>query len=82
MALWLFSAAYLAVGLGSGDEIITTVLLLPLPPVQFCLVLHRSLLMGPRLCSITAATIALITPRTKAISVVHLGGCLQYARHL
>ena len=71
------SAAYLAVGLGSGDEIITT-------PRTFIATASSAVLLGatpvfadvdPDSGSITAATIApLITPRTKAISVVHLGG--------
>ena len=70
------SAAYLAVGLGSGDEIITT-------PRTFIATASSAVLLGatpvfadvdPDSGSITAATIApLITPE-RAISVVHLGG--------
>ena len=71
------SAAYLAVGLGQGDELITT-------PRTFIATASSAVLLGakpvfadvdPDSGSITAATIApLITPRTKAIAVVHLGG--------
>ena len=71
------SAAYLGIGLGNGDEIITT-------PRTFVATASSAVLLGSRPVfadvdpdsgAITAATIApLITPRTKAISVVHLGG--------
>ena len=71
------SAAYLAVGIGQGDELITT-------PRTFIATASSAVLLGakpifadvdPNSGAITAATIApLITPRTKAISLVHLGG--------
>jgi dTDP-4-amino-4,6-dideoxygalactose transaminase len=71
------SAAFLAIGLGSGDELITT-------PRTFIATASSAVLLGAKPVfadvdaesgAITAATIApLITPRTKAISVVHLGG--------
>jgi dTDP-4-amino-4,6-dideoxygalactose transaminase len=71
------SAANLAIGLGPGDELITT-------PRTFIATASSAVLLGATPVfadvdaasgSITAATIApLITPRTKAISVVHLGG--------
>ena len=71
------SAAYLALGLGTGDELITT-------PRTFIATASSAVLLGakpvfadvdPESGAITAATIApLITPRTKAIAVVHLGG--------
>ena len=71
------SEAYLAVGVGTGDELITT-------PRTFIATASSAVLLGaktvfadvdPDSGAITAATIApLITPRTKAISVVHLGG--------
>jgi len=71
------SAVYLALGLGSGDELITT-------PRTFIATASSAVLLGARPVfadvdpdsgAITAATIArLITPRTKAIAVVHLGG--------
>ena len=71
------SAAYLAIGLGQGDELITT-------PRTFIATASSAVLLGakpvfadvdPDSGSITAATIApLITARTKAIAVVHLGG--------
>ena len=71
------SAAYLAIGLGQGDELITT-------SRTFIATASSAVLLGatpvfadvdPDSGAITAATIApLITPRTKAISVVHLGG--------
>ena len=71
------SAAYLAIGLGPGDELITT-------PRTFIATASSAVLLGAKPVfadvdaesgAITAATIApLITPRTKAISVVHLGG--------
>ena len=71
------SAAYLSVGLGSGDELITS-------PRTFIATASSGVLLGakpifadvdPNSGAITASTIApLITPRTKAISVVHLGG--------
>ena len=71
------SAAYLAIGLGSGDELITT-------PRTFIATASSAVLLGAKPVfadvnsesgAITAETIApLITPRTKAISVVHLGG--------
>ncbi len=71
------SAAYLAIGLGPGDELITT-------PRTFIATASSALLLGAKPVfadvdresgAITAATIEpLITPRTKAISVVHLGG--------
>ena len=71
------SAAYLAIGLGEGDELITT-------PRTFIATASSAVLLGakpvfadvdPDSGSITAASIApLINARTKAISVVHLGG--------
>ena len=71
------SAAYLAIGLGQGDELITT-------PRTFIATASSAMLLGAKpvfadvdACSgsITAATIApLITNHTKAISVVHVGG--------
>ena len=71
------SAAYLAVGLGQGDELITT-------PRTFIATASSAVLLGAKPIfadvdsdsgAITADSIApLITPRTKAISVVHLGG--------
>ena len=71
------SAAYLAVGLGQGDELITT-------PRTFIATASSAVLLGakpifadvdPNSGAITVASIApLITPRTKAIAVVHLGG--------
>ena len=71
------SAAYLALGLGQGDELITT-------PRTFIATASSAVLLGAKPVfadvdrdsgAITAATIApLITPRAKAISVVHLGG--------
>ena len=71
------SAAYLSIGLGPGDEIITT-------PRTFLATSSSAVLLGAKPIfadvdrnsgNITASTIApLITPRTKAISVVHLGG--------
>ncbi len=71
------SAAYLAIGLGPGDELITT-------PRTFIATASSAVLLGakpvfadvdPDSGAITAATIApLITPRTKAIAVVHLSG--------
>jgi dTDP-4-amino-4,6-dideoxygalactose transaminase len=70
-------AAYLAIGLGPGDELITT-------PRTFIATASSAVLLGARPLfadvdpdsgAITAATIEpLITPRTKAIAVVHLGG--------
>jgi dTDP-4-amino-4,6-dideoxygalactose transaminase len=71
------SAAYLAIGLGPGDELITT-------PRTFIATASSAVLLGakpvfadvdPDSGAITVSTIApLISPRTKAISVVHLGG--------
>lgn len=71
------SAAYLAIGVGPGDELITT-------PRTFIATASSAVLLGatpifadvdPNSGAITAATIApLITSRTKAIAVVHLGG--------
>lgn len=71
------SAAYLAIGLGPGDELITT-------PRTFIATASSAVLLGAKPIfadvdaqtgAITAATIApRITPRTKAICVVHLGG--------
>jgi dTDP-4-amino-4,6-dideoxygalactose transaminase len=71
------SAAYLALDLGQGDELITT-------PRTFIATASSAVLLGAKPVfadvdrnsgALTAATIApLITPRTKAISVVHLGG--------
>ena len=71
------SAAYLAIGLGQGDELITT-------PRTFIATASSAVLLGakpvfadvdPDSGSITAEMIApLITSSTKAISVVHLGG--------
>ena len=71
------SAAYLALGLGQGDELITT-------SRTFIATASSAVLLGAKPVfadvdrdsgAITAATIApLITPRTKAIAVVHLGG--------
>lgn len=70
-------AAYLAIGLGPGDELITT-------PRTFIATASSAVLVGARPVfadvdrdsgAITAQTIApLITDRTKAITVVHLGG--------
>ena len=71
------SSAYLAVGLGPGDEMITT-------PRTFIATASSAALLGakpifadidPDSGAITAETIEpLITPLTKAIAVVHLGG--------
>ena len=71
------SAAYLAFGLGAGDELITT-------PRTFIATASNAVLLGARPVfadvdadsgAITAKSIApLITARTKAIAVVHLGG--------
>ena len=71
------SAAYLAIGLGSGDEVITT-------PRTFIATASSAVLLGARPVfadvdadsgAITPDTIApLITPSTKAIAVVHVGG--------
>ena len=71
------SAAYLAIGLGAGDELITT-------PRTFIATASSAVLLGARPVfadvdadsgAITAESIApLITARTKAIAVVHLGG--------
>ena len=71
------SAAYLALRLGQGDELITT-------PRTFIATASSAVLLGAKPVfadvdrdsgAITAATIApLITTRTKAIAVVHLGG--------
>jgi len=71
------SAAYLAIGLRPGDELITT-------PRTFIATASSAVLLGAKPVfadvdsesgAITAATIApLINPRTKAIAVVHLGG--------
>jgi len=71
------SAAYLAIGLGSGDELITT-------PRTFIATASSAVLLKARPVfadvdahsgAISVSTIEkLITPRTKAIVVVHLGG--------
>ena len=71
------SAAYLAIGLGQGDELITT-------PRTFIATASSAVLLGakpvfadvdPDSGTITAEMIApLITSSTKAIAVVHLGG--------
>jgi len=71
------SAAYLAVRLGPGDELITT-------PRTFIATASSAVLLGAKPVfadvdadsgAITASTIApLITPSTKAIAVVHLAG--------
>lgn len=71
------SAAYLSVGLGQGTELITT-------PRTFIATASSAVLLGakpvfadvdPDSGAITAESIAsLITPRTKAIVPVHLGG--------
>lgn len=71
------SSAYLSLGLNPGDEVITT-------PRTFIATAASAVLLGlrpvfadvdPDSGAITTATIApLITSRTKAISVVHLGG--------
>ena len=71
------SASYLAIGLKKGDEIITT-------PRTFIATASSSVLIGAKPIfadidinsgCITAKTIEpLITRKTKAISVVHLGG--------
>ena len=73
------SSAYLSVGLGDGDEVITS-------PRTFIATAGSAVLLGAKPIfadvsretgCITAETIApLITTRTKAISVVHLGGLL------
>ena len=71
------SVAYLAIGLSAGDELITT-------PRTFIATASSAVLLGAKPVfadvdansgAITAELIApLITPRTKAIAVVHLGG--------
>lgn len=71
------SSAYLSVGLGKGDELITT-------PRTFIATASSAVLLGAKPVfadvdadsgCITAETIEpLISPKTKAISVVHLGG--------
>lgn len=71
------SAAYLSIGLGVGDELITT-------PRTFIATASSAVLLGAKPVfsdvdsdsgSITAVSIApMITARTKAIAVVHLGG--------
>ncbi len=71
------SAAYLALGLGPGDELVTT-------PRTFIATASSAVLLGakpvfadvdPESGAITAATIEpLINARTRAIAVVHLGG--------
>ena len=71
------SSSYLAIGLSPGDEFTTT-------PRTFIATSSSAVLLGakpvfadvdPDSGAITAASIApLITPRTKVISVVHLGG--------
>jgi len=71
------SAAYLALGLGPGDELVTA-------PRTFTATASSAVLLGAKPVfadvdlesgAISAATIApLITTRTKAIAVVHLGG--------
>ncbi len=71
------SSAYLAIGIGESDEIITT-------PRTFIATASSAVLLGAMPVfadvdfesgAITAETIEpLITPKTKAISVVHLGG--------
>ncbi len=71
------SEAYLAIGLSQGDELITT-------PRTFIATASSAVLLGAKPIfadvdrdsgAITAETIApLITPRTKVITVVHLGG--------
>ena len=71
------SSAYLAIGIGIADELITT-------PRTFIATASSAVLLGAKPVfadvdaesgAITAATIEpLITPRTKAIAVVHLGG--------
>ena len=71
------SAAYLAIGLGQGDELITT-------PRTFIATASSAVLLGAKPIfadvdinsgAINVDSIApLITPRTKAIAVVHLGG--------
>ena len=71
------SSAFLAIGLGPGDEFITT-------PRTFIATASAGVLLGAKPVfadvdldsgAITAASIApLITPLTKAIVVVHLGG--------
>lgn len=71
------SAAYLSVGLGQGDELITT-------PRTFIATASSAVLLGatpvfadvdPNSGTLNPATIEpLISSRTKAISVVHLGG--------
>ena len=71
------SSAYLSIGLGNGDELITT-------PRTFVATSSSAVLLGVRPIfadvhrdsgSITAAAIEpLINRRTKAIAVVHLGG--------
>lgn len=71
------SSAYLAIGIGIGDEIITT-------PRTFIATASSAVLLGAKPVfadvdaesgAINVATIEpLITPKTKAIAVVHLGG--------
>jgi dTDP-4-amino-4,6-dideoxygalactose transaminase len=71
------SSAYLAIGIGIGDQLITT-------PRTFIATASSAVLLGAKPVfadvdaesgAITAATIEpLISPRTKAITVVHLGG--------
>ena len=71
------SSAYLSIGLGKGDEVITT-------PRTFIATASSAVLLGAKPVfadvdldsgSITASSIEpLINSRTKAISVVHLGG--------
>ena len=71
------SASYWAIGLGAGDELITT-------PRTFVATASSAVLLGARPVfadvdrdsgAITAESIApLITARTRAIAVVHLGG--------
>jgi len=71
------SAAYLAIGLGQGDELITTSRTFIATASSAVLLVAKPVFADVDIDSgaITAATIApLITPRTKAIAVVHLGG--------
>ena len=67
------SAAYLAVGLGQGDELITTPRTF-IATAQCCAAwCEADLAVLIRIQESAASIAPLITPRTKAIAVVHLG---------